>query len=241
MKIAIISDIHGNVQALDAVLSELKKENIDKILCLGDCIGGNSRSEEVVQRLISLGNKLLVVKGNREKYIIEGMPEFIHEEKIRVTDEQINRNKWIKNRLSDLSIKFINSLPKELTYDVGKFKIYMAHYPMKDDGSFRKHIRGASLIQNEEMFFGIDANIYLYGHTHEEIYNSNNEKIYINPGALGCPLDTNFAPYGILYINDNDVHYEQLHAEYDVQGVIDDIKNLKFPGYKSILETFFYV
>lgn len=240
MKIAIISDIHGNVKALDAVLSRLEKENIDKILCLGDCIGGAPRSEEVIQRLISLDNKLLIVRGNREKYIIEGMPKIVHDEKIRVSNEQINRNEWIKNELSDLSIKFIHNLPKELTYDVGGFKIYMAHYPMMDDGSFRKHIKGASLMQNEEMFLGIDADIYLYGHTHEKIYNSNNDKVYINPGALGCPLDTNFAPYGILYVNDNDVHYEQLHAEYDVQEVIDDIKSTKFPGYKSVLKIFYY-
>ena len=50
MKIGIISDIHGNKKALDAVLKQLEKENIDKIICLGDLIGGAPRSEEVVQK-----------------------------------------------------------------------------------------------------------------------------------------------------------------------------------------------
>ncbi|MEI3401861.1 MAG: metallophosphoesterase family protein [Clostridia bacterium] len=46
MKIGLISDIHGNIKALDAVLEQLEKENIDKIICLGDFVGGAPMSEE---------------------------------------------------------------------------------------------------------------------------------------------------------------------------------------------------
>ena len=73
MKIGLISDMHGNKKALDAVLEQLENENIDKIICLGDLIGGAPMSEEVVQKIIA-------VRGNSERYI----------------DEQLQRNEWLK-------------------------------------------------------------------------------------------------------------------------------------------------
>lgn len=57
MKIGLISDMYGNKKALDAVLEQLENENIDKIICLGDLIGGVPMSEEVVQKIISMGKK----------------------------------------------------------------------------------------------------------------------------------------------------------------------------------------
>ena len=239
MKIGIISDIHGNVKALNAVLKELTKQNIEKIICLGDLIGGSPMSEEVVQKIIEIKDKLIIVRGNRERYIIEGMPKVVHDEKIEVSKEQQERFMWLKNSLRDSYKEYIHDLPKELTYEVEDKKIYICHYPMKKDGNFRKHFKNATPEENEEMFKGIDADIYLYGHTHEEIYNSINNKMYINPGALGCPGKTEYAPYGVLTINKEKQEYEQKYAEYDVQEVIDNIKQIKFPGYEGVLRLFY--
>ena len=201
MRIGIISDIHGNIKALDSVLEKLKNENISKIICLGDLIGGAPMSEEVIQRIISMGKNVISVRGNRENYIIDGMPKVVHDEKMIVSDEQIKRNEWIRNELSKSSIEFINMLKKEMFFEVENNKMYIVHYPMNQDGSFRKHIKRAKPEENEIMFSGINSKIYLYGHTHAEIYNLKNDKIYINPGSLGCPGKTNKAPYGILDIN----------------------------------------
>ena len=110
---------------------------------------------------------------------------------------------------------------------------------MNEDGNFRKLIKKANVEENEIMFSGIDADIYLYGHTHREVYNFKNRKIYINPGALGCPEKTNHAPYGILNINKKEVKYKQLYVEYNVQEVIDYIQKIKFPGYKGVLRLFY--
>ena len=238
MKIRIISDIHGNAKALEAVLEKLDNK-VDKIICLGDLVGGAPMSEKVVQNIMNLKKELIIVMGNRERYIIEGLPIIVHDEKIKVSKEQIDRNEWVRQELSDLSKEFINSLNKQLIYEVNGKKIYIAHYPINEKGNFRKHIKGATAEENEVMFLGIEADIYLYGHTHEEIYNVKNNKMYINPGALGCPGKTQNAPYGILDISNGEVKYEQLHAKYDVQEVIDCIQNVKFPGYKDVLEVFY--
>ena len=56
---------------------------------------------------------------------------------------------------------------------------------------------------------------------------------------LGCPGKTEFAPYGILTINKEKQEYEQKYAEYNVQEVIEDIKQIKVPGYEGVLILFY--
>ena len=167
------------------------------------------------------------------------MPRIVHDEKVKISKEQFNRNEWIKKHLSNASIEFIRSLPKENIIELFDKKIYMAHYPMDSKMNFKKHIKIANLQDNEEMFKDIEADIYLYGHTHVETYNENFNKYYINPGALGCPGRTDEAPYGILEINRKVIAYKQLKVKYNAKKVIDDINKLSFPGYKHVLKNFY--
>lgn len=200
---------------------------------------GAGKSEEVIQRILQINEKCICVSGNREKYITEGMPTIVHDEKVRISQEQLDRNEWIKKQLSNISIEFIKSLPKEKIFEIFDKKIYITHYPMDSDKNFKRHIKNANLQENEEMFKDVNADIYLYGHTHVETYNKNLKKYYINPGALGCPGKTDEAPYGILEIKKNKVKYKQAKANYNVQKVIEDIKRISFPGYKHVLKIFY--
>ena len=188
---------------------------------------------------MGLGKKCICVRGNREKYIIEGIPLIVHDEKVRISQEQLDRNEWLKKQLKSELLEYIYKLPKEITYIVEGKKIYISHYPMKEDGSFKKHIKIANIEDNKEMFLGIDADIYLYGHTHRNIYNEKDNKIYINPGSVGFPEDTNKACYGILNIKNDKIEYKQCTISYNKQKVINDIKRTAFPGYEKIIELFF--
>lgn len=200
---------------------------------------GAGKSEEVIQRILQIKEDCICVRGNREKYIIEGMPAIVHDEKIKVSNEQLDRNEWIKKHLSNTSIEFIKALSKENVIEICGKKIYMAHYPMDSEMNFKKHIKIADLRDNEEMFKDVEADIYLYGHTHTEIYNKSSKKYYINPGALGCPGKTDEAPYGVLEINEKTITYKQLKVKYNVKKVIEDINKLSFPGYKHVLKIFY--
>ena len=60
-------------------------------------MGGAPRSEDVVQKIIQMKDKCICVRGNREKYIIDGMPSVVHDEKRKTSQEQLDRNEWIKN------------------------------------------------------------------------------------------------------------------------------------------------
>ena len=239
MKIGIISDIHSNVQALKAVLKEFNKIKVDKIICCGDIIGIGPNPEEAVQMLIKKRECLISVRGNHEKYFTDGLPKEVHDDKRKMSFDKIQNHKWTQSMLSEESIKFIKELPVEKSIEIENKKLYIVHYPENEEGKYKKHIKNPTIIENQDMFDKINADIFIYGHTHAYSVNNMENKWYINPGALGCPISNNIANAGILDINSGKVEFQHLRIEYDVEKTIEEIEKIKFPMYKEILKIFY--
>lgn len=104
MKIGVLTDIHNNVVALNAVLKEFDKENCEKIVCAGDIIGIGPYPEETVQRMMSIPN-LIAVRGNHEKYLLEGLPsQYPNDEGMEY--EEMEYHKWERGCLSNSQFYF---------------------------------------------------------------------------------------------------------------------------------------
>ena len=237
MKYGVISDVHGNIVALNAVLNEFERQNVEKIICCGDIIGIGPEPEKAVQRLIQIKEKLICVRGNHEGYLLEGIPEIIHDRAMTKGETAFHR--WTQSVLSDSTKQFLSNLPYEIYIEEEGKKIYVTHYAYEENKDFKRHIFLPNAEECAELFSNIDADIYLFGHTHNKVENNTNGKKYINPGSLGCPCDSKKADCGILEINQNEVKYEQLEVPYDVRSVINEIKEIKFPCYKMMLQDFF--
>lgn len=239
MKIGIITDIHSNINALKVVLEEFKKVKVDKIICCGDIIGIGPNPEETVQELIKVKEKLIAVRGNHEQYLVNGLPKEVHNNKRKMSLEEIENHEWTHSKLSKKSKEFISELPLFQKVEIENKKIYIVHYPMNEDGTYKKFIKNPTIDENKEIFNEIDADIFLYGHTHTVSINKEKNKWYINVGTLGCQMNTNIANAGILYINNDEVDFKSLNIKYDVKEVIDKIKEIKFPFYSGILRIFY--
>lgn len=237
MKYGVITDIHGNILALNAVLEELEKRKVDKIICCGDIIGIGPRPEETVQRLKQEKDKLIGVRGNHEKYLFDGIPDNIHGREIR--EEEIEFHRWTGNHISSDSKNFLRDLPSEQIIDDEGKKIYFAHYAYGSNGKFKNHIRNPNVSQSEELFSKVGADVCLFGHTHDRTINKNKGKWYINPGSLGCPKTTNNAYFGVLNIDKDKIDFEELEASYDKEAVVKELLDIKFPNYKVILDLFY--
>ena len=109
MKIGIITDIHSNFIALNEVLKEFQKRNIDKIICCGDMIGIGPRPEETVQTLIEKREILIAVRGNHEQYLLKEIPKKVHNDKRDMSLEETKNHKWIHSQLSEKSKEFIEN------------------------------------------------------------------------------------------------------------------------------------
>ena len=113
------------------------------------------------------------------------------------------------------------------------------HYPVDENYKYKKHIMNPSIEESNDMFQEINADIFLYGHTHTTSVNNKNGKWYINTGSLGCPMKSNIANAGILSINRDNIDFKQLNIEYSVDEVIHEIEKIKFPFYKEVLKIFY--
>lgn len=138
MKIGIITDIHSNIQALKAVLSEFDKEKVDKIICCGDIIGIGINPEETVQELIKRKDMLIVVAGNHEQYLLNGLPKIVHDDKRKMSSGEIENHEWNHSKLSDKAKDFIKELKLFQIVEIEGKKIYIVHYSLNNDGTYKK-------------------------------------------------------------------------------------------------------
>ena len=241
MKIGIITDIHSNIQALKAILNEFEKIGVDKIICCGDIIGIGIYPEEVVQELINLKDKLISVKGNHEQYLLRGLPKEVHDDKRKMSQEEIGNHKWNHSKLSQTSIDFLAQLKESENIKIGGKDYYIVHYPSNADGTFKRNIKNPSVMELKEMFNDKEADIYLFGHTHTNYVNKIDNKWYINAGSLGCPMKGNCANAGLLEIDGDNIKFENIKVEYNVREIIDEIIKLKMPFYREVLKIFYGV
>ena len=246
MKIGIISDVHSNIDALNAILEEFNKNCVDKIIVLGDSIGIGAYPEEVMKILIQKKDMIIgYVLGNHEGYLLNGIPKYKHNNETKnvndeISDEEYNLHSWNHRQLSRESIEFIKDISTEQLIEVCGKKIYLSHYPIAKNGKYKRFIKEANDRELKELYESVEADIYLYGHTHKQNIVCFEDKYYINPGSLGCPKGTDAACSVIVDINDlGEIEASPLNISYDVDKVINEIKKIKYPLCEFMIKVFY--
>lgn len=195
MRIAIISDIHGNLIAYNSVIRDLQDRNIDKIICLGDCITDGPNTNKIIETLKRDCD--IIIEGNREGYI----------KNIEKYNDNLIQFRSINETEKSLTSKnkdYISSLDGSKIIKVGKFKILLIHGNEFTPNSLKNNEVYEQLCQKYEF------DICLFGHTHIQSLEKYNKKIFLNPGSCGMPADGPCYKYCILEINDNKYNIEQV-------------------------------
>ena len=208
MKIAILSDIHGNIVALEEVLKDARKNNVDKYIVAGDIILDFPFPNEVVSLIRKLNP--YAIKGNREKYL-----ENYEADK--------NNPKWdtmqgitIKDNcdcMSNENKEYIENLPEQLSIELEGLKIKVVHVsPYKiSDAVYFEDKANLDKITRE-----MEEDILIVGHTHIPAqYINHNGKIIINDGAVGMHNHVKNAQYVILNYKDGKIEIQVRDIEYD--------------------------
>jgi predicted phosphodiesterase len=170
------------------------------------------------------------------------LPKYAHKGlKDPVDPEVIRHFKWNHAQLSESSKEFLKSLGREQTIEVNGAKIFITHYPQDPDGEYHKYVGIPTIDECVELFDGHDADIYLFGHTHYLMEAHENNKYFINPGCVGCPIATHSASAGILDIDNGNISYQRIDASYDIEKVIREIEALKseLPIVEHMLRDFY--
>jgi len=242
MKIAIISDIHSNIEALKVVFSYLEKEGIDKMISLGDVIGLGPYPKECVDLLMANKDKFIsFIKGNHEGYIIDGLPLYNHNDPNgrKLDPDDIAMHHWNHSFINKEELDFLKTFKVKDRLNIEGHSILLEHYPMDNNNSFNQFYKFPTLEEIKGIYENDIDDIYLFGHTHVLRYYEDNNKYYINPGSLGCPVLTHGAPVGILDISKDKVCYNQVILDYDIEKVRNDMRKFDFPQAEWMIELFY--
>ena len=227
-KIAIVADIHANKYALDKFLDYIDKEHIECILNIGDFVQIGPNPYEVSTKVLN-DNRFINVLGNNETSLFE-----IDETK---TNDEIAHRLWTKKQINE-NFEKIKQIPQTLILNKKNKKILMIH-------SRRNDINGMPLIYIDNLdsfvedYKEFDVDIILFGHTHEKLYIEHNNKIFINPGSLGCSKNGT-VDFSILEIDDSqNINCDFISLKYDKTELIKDYYNYNVPDKKFLLKTFF--
>jgi len=217
MKVAVISDIHSNLEAFRAVLKDMPR--CDLILCAGDLVGYAAEPDEVVKLAASKGVK--AVMGNHDYASLTRDTAWFN----RIAAQAAE---WTHERLAPGSRKFLSSLPTRLELKVEGWRIYMVHGSPRDplNEYLFPDVSNAELAEATKE---TDADIVILGHTHVPMKRMILGKLVINPGGVGQPRDRDpRASYAVLSIG-KEVEVEYRRVNYDFKTTADKIRKAGLP------------
>jgi len=235
MKIAIISDIHGNMEALESVLADIELEDCDKIFCLGDLAMAGpepSRTIDKIQELTETKDFILI-QGNTDEMIANWDDNQIQELK-KISEVMGNALESDQKILSAQQKEFLRNLPPTLELTLLGVKIFLCHgSPRKNNENISP---GLPIEQIEEMIAGINvnaANVIFAGHTHLPAgYQTNTKQTVVNVGSVGRP----FTPkpkscYAIMEIGENsEFTVRHNFVKYDNEKAAEKLRKRNFSG-----------
>ncbi len=230
MKIAVISDLHANMPALDAVLASIAAEGADSIICGGDLVGYNAEPAAVVARVREL--EIPCVMGNHDAAVVG------------ITDPQ-NFNlparaavEWTAQQLDDDALEYLRGLPYVTRIESFTLVHGTLHKPEQWGYIFNAH-------EAEEHFQHQRDTICFIGHSHipgvfiagdmitlsrgSRIRIQANHRYVVNVGSVGQPRDNNpAASYAIYDMVDNVIHFRRV--PYDISTTQQKILDAGLPN-----------
>lgn len=228
MRVAVLSDIHGNFQALESVIKDLQENHCDKVLCLGDLAMAGPQPRMVID-YIRQQNNWVVIQGNTDKLIADFSPEVFEDVKKGFP--------VMANALADdiLVIEedkkdYLKNLPPQKELVLDGVKVLLVH------GSPRRNnediLPNMPLNEIENMLAGTDADLIFCGHTHVPAgYQTNSKQTVVNVGSVGRPMTSEpKSCYVIADFQDGGFSIEHRFVDYDRETAAEIIRARGFEG-----------
>ena len=234
MKVAILSDIHGNMQALESVMADIKENNCEKVFCLGDLAMAGPEPTKVINFVKSQSN-WTVIQGNTDKMIADFTPEILKntEKAFPVMGHALADDVLF---LSDDAKNFLKNLSHQKELNVDGVKVLLVH------GSPRRNnediLPGMPLEQIEEMIKNVDADLIFCGHTHVPAgYQTNTKQTVVNVGSVGRPMTKDAKScYCIADFENGSFSIEHRFIDYNRELSAEIMRTRNFDGAEKLAE-----
>ena len=231
MRIALISDIHGNNVALDAVLANLQPEPLDLLVCLGDVAATGPQPRAVLEQLRALACP--VVMGNTDAWLLNPEPWPAEDENRRMVLEV---ELWGARQLTEEDRTFIRTFRPTVAVALEGGKSLLCYHGSPQN--FNDVIRATTLEEDLEGYLsGTDAEVVAGGHTHEPMVRTFAGKWVVNPGSVGLPLvrvggeiqNPLWAEYALLEAIDKELRVELRRVPVDFEDLQEAVYESGMP------------
>lgn len=228
MKLAVFSDIHGNIQGLEAVLQDIASRGADIVWCGGDLVGYGANPGAVVETVQRLG--IPTVMGNYDDGVayfrIACGCDYPTEEAQRRGERSVS---WTKTHTTDAHKAYLRNLPYKMEREIDGHKVVLVHasparlneYLFADtaDDVFAAHLAATG------------ADVLLFGHTHKPFHKVLGGKHLINTGSAGKPKHGNpNATYALLTLTRGNLQVEIVEVPYDHEAAARAIEATELPS-----------
>jgi len=230
VRLGLISDLHGNLPAFNAVLADLESEGVDQLVCLGDIAPG-PQPRETVERLQELDCPVLL--GNWDTWLLEGVPPLSGS-----TGELIReQGAWQAAQLGESERAFLKELPFSVEVDLDGLAALCVHGSprsvMDDICATTPEVELAGMLNGSRPAF------LVAGHTHVQLARPHQSTLFLNPGSVGLPFYSRppgepaqispWAEYAILTVENGRISTELRRAPYDVPGLLELARDSGMP------------
>lgn len=236
-RIALFSDIHANLPALDAVLADIRLRHaadpFDSIYCLGDIGGYAAEPNETQDLLQESGYPTLA--GNYDENV--GLDrddcgcQYVSAFDIRMSDISFT---WTRNHTTREHKQRLQALPHEFRFKAEGRRVLLCHgsprsiveylFENRSDGYLRQFIHGGR--------YNAHADVICFGHTHVPYQRRVDDVEFINTGSVGRPKDGDWrAGYRIVTLSESEVTSEQIRVPHDIEATCARITQAGLPEY----------
>ena len=236
-RLAVLSDIHGNLLALEAVLADIAARGAsDATWVLGDLVAFCPWPSETLARLRALPD-VAFLQGNTDRYLVTGRRPVAL---VRSPDDWASMPetlagrdanfRWTVERLSYADYEFLRDLPPRLEMDVPGYGGVLAVHatPVDDETNLYPGTPDGEVLG---YLAGLNARLVLYGHTHRPVDRTVGGVRLVNDGSVGLPLDDDPRPaYALLDFEGGECSVTIRRVDYDAEVVIAELERVGHPA-----------
>jgi len=201
MRVAVLSDVHGNLPALEAVLAEVASLEVDRIVSAGDLVFGPF-PRECLERLVDLGAAF--VRGNADR-VADGVPGA----------------SWVEEQLDPVSLEFLRGLPESISLGGVRY----CHGSPRSDEEIITRISPDQRIR--AVVTGIEERLVVGGHTHVQFEREVDGIRFVNAGSVGTPYE---GRRGAFWAIVDGLDVELRRTPYAVEAAVTAIQATGYPG-----------
>jgi putative phosphoesterase len=228
VRVAVLSDIHGNAVALDACLADLAAEGgADRIVAAGDLCMDGPKPRKVLERLREAGAH--VVRGNTDRMIaLDDPAQYPPEEQAAIL--------WQRGALGQDWVAWLGAAPASLAIGNGSDGLLICHATPRSD---EEHVwPDASDEQLEAIVAGIEARTIAFGHLHVPYVRVWRDRMFVNVASAGLPKDGDpRAHYALLTQQNGGWSVRSRRVAFDVERVAKQLRKSGIPDVKERLEV----